>query len=184
MPLTRVSPGRDVPNDINVIIEIPWRSDPVKYEVDKASGAMFVDRFLTTPMYYPCNYGYVPQTLSDDGDPLDVLVPTPYPLLNGTVIPCRPVGMLKVVDEAGRDAKIIAVPADRLTDLYRAVETVRDLPPVLLSQIAHFYNHYKDLDPERFTQTEGWVGPEEAKAEIRESVERYERKGFEGAEGP
>lgn len=173
MPLNLVSPGRDVPNDVNVIIEIPFGSDPVKYEVDKDTGAVFVDRFMGTAMHYPCNYGYVPHTLSEDGDPADVLVVTPYPLISGSVIRCRPVGMLAMTDEAGPDAKILAVPIDSLTDLYRSVDSFRDLPASLLAQIAHFFDHYKDLESGKWVNIEGWLGPEEAKAEIVDSVERY-----------
>ncbi|MCH9675825.1 MAG: inorganic diphosphatase [Gammaproteobacteria bacterium] len=174
MALDRINPGKDVPHDINVVIEIPAQSDPVKYEVDKESGEVFVDRFMGTAMYYPCNYGYIPQTLSEDGDPVDVLVVTPHPLISGSIIRSRPVGMLKMMDEAGRDSKILAVPADQLTDLYRAVDSVRDLPGSLIAQIAHFFEHYKDLEPGKWVKTDGWVGPAEAKAEVLASIERYQ----------
>ena len=174
MPLNLVTPGHDVPNDVNVIIEIPFRSDPVKYEVDKDTGAVFVDRFMGTAMHYPCNYGYVPHTLSEDGDPADVLVVTPYPLINGSVIRCRPVGMLSMTDDGGPDAKILAVPIDPLTDLYRGVNSFRDLPPSLIAQIAHFFEHYKDLEAGKWVKIDGWLGPEEAKAEIVASIERFQ----------
>ncbi len=173
MSLDKVSPGRDVPNDINVIIEIPAHSDPVKYEVDKDSGAMFVDRFMSTAMFYPCNYGYVPHTLSEDGDPVDVLVVTPIPLISGSVIRCRPLGMLKMSDEAGVDAKLIAVPVDKLTTLYKACKNLDDLPPSLLAQIAHFFEHYKDLEAGKWVKVDGWAGPEEAKVEITSSIARF-----------
>ena len=173
MNLERVGPGRDVPNDINVIIEIPMQSNPVKYEVDKATGAMFVDRFLTTAMYYPCNYGYVPGTLSDDGDPVDVLVLSPYPLIAGSVIRCRPVGMLRMTDEAGVDAKVLAVPVDKLSKLYRNVKSPADVCPHLLSTIEHFFAHYKDLESEKWVKIDGWAGTEEALHEIQSGVERY-----------
>jgi inorganic pyrophosphatase len=173
MNLDRVPTGSNVPNDINVIIEIPAHSDPVKYEVDKATGAMFVDRFMGTAMHYPCNYGYLPHTLSEDGDPVDVLVVTPVPLISGSVIRCRPLGMLNMQDESGQDAKVIAVPLDKLCSLYRRIETVRDLSELLLAQIAHFFEHYKDLEAGKWVKIEGWLGPEEAKAEIMSSVERY-----------
>lgn len=163
-----------MPSDINVVIEIPADSDPVKYEVDKDSGAIFVDRFMGTAMHYPCNYGYVPQTLSEDGDPIDVLVVTPHPLISGSVIRCRPVGMLKMTDEAGPDAKILAVPGDKLTDLYSTVDSVRDLPTSLIAQIAHFFEHYKDLEPGKWVKTEGWVGVNEAHAEVLAGIERYQ----------
>jgi inorganic pyrophosphatase len=173
MNLDRVTAGKSVPNDINVIIEIPMNADPIKYEVDKETGALFVDRFVSTAMHYPCNYGYVPQTLSDDGDPLDVLVITPFALMPGVVVRCRPIGMLKMVDDGGGDTKILAVPVDKLTSLYRAIETPRDLPETTVSQITHFFAHYKDLEPGKWVKIEGWVGPEEAKAEILAGVKRY-----------
>ena len=174
MILDRVTPGKDVPNDINVIIEIPQHGDPVKYEVDKETGAMFVDRFMSTAMFYPCNYGYVPHTLSEDGDPVDVLVVTPVPLISGAVIRCRPLGMLKMSDEKGVDVKVVAVPVTKLSPLYANCRTTDDLPPSLLAQIGHFFEHYKDLEPGKWVKVEGWVGPEEAKAEILSSVERYQ----------
>ncbi len=174
MPLNLVTPGQDVPNNVNVIIEIPMRSDPVKYEVDKDTGAVFVDRFMGTAMHYPCNYGYVPHSLGEDGDPVDVLVATPYPLISGAVIRCRPVGMLNMTDDSGPDAKILAVPIDSLTDLYRGVASFRDLPGSVLAQIAHFFEHYKDLEAGKWVKVEGWLGPKEAKAEILASIARYQ----------
>jgi len=174
MNLDRVSSGKDVPNDFNVIIEIPAHGEPIKYEVDKETGAMFVDRFMSTAMHYPCNYGYVPHTLSDDGDPVDVLVITPVPLQTGVVVRCRPVGMLKMEDEAGFDAKVLAVPIDKLTSLYRDIESPRDLPESILHQISHFFAHYKDLEAGKWVKIQGWVGAAEAKAEIVSGVERYD----------
>lgn len=174
MSLDRVPSGRDLPNDFNVIIEIPMHGEPVKYEVDKETGAMFVDRFMNTAMHYPCNYGYIPHTLSEDGDPVDVLVITPVPLLTGVVVRCRPVGMLKMEDEAGKDAKVLAVPVDKLSTLYRGLVSFRELPQVVLAQIAHFFEHYKDLEPNKWVKVEGWVGPEEAKQEILSGVTRYQ----------
>ncbi|MBK7658728.1 MAG: inorganic diphosphatase [Betaproteobacteria bacterium] len=176
MSLNRVTAGKDVPNDFNVIIEIPAHADPIKFEVDKETGALFVDRFVQTSMHYPCNYGYIPQTLSDDGDPADVLVLSPFALIPGVVVRCRPIGMLKMTDEAGGDTKLLAVPIDKLTPLYRNIETPRDLPEVMIAQITHFFGHYKDLEPGKWVRIEGWVGPEEAKAEILLSVKRYEAK--------
>lgn len=173
MNLDRVSSGKDVPNDFNVIIEIPAHGEPIKYEVDKATGAMFVDRFMSTAMHYPCNYGYVPHTLSDDGDPVDVLVITPNPLATGVVVRCRPVGMLKMEDEAGIDAKVLAVPIDKLTALYRDIESPRDLPESILNQISHFFEHYKDLEAGKWVKVKGWVGAAEAKTEILDGVKRY-----------
>ncbi|HUV20964.1 MAG TPA: inorganic diphosphatase [Gammaproteobacteria bacterium] len=173
MILDRVSSGKNIPNDINVVIEIPSHSDPVKYEVDKETGAMFVDRFMGTAMHYPCNYGYIPQTLSEDGDPADVLVVTPIPVISGSVIRVRPLGMLRMTDEAGMDSKIIAVPIDKLSSLYSHMNSVRDLPKSLLDSIAHFFDHYKDLEPGKWVKIEGWVDTEEAKQEILDSTARY-----------
>lgn len=173
MNLDRVNSGRDLPNDFNVIIEIPMNADPVKYEVDKETGAMFVDRFMSTAMHYPCNYGYVPHTLSDDGDPVDVLVISPVSLISGVVVRCRPLGMLKMTDEAGEDAKILAVPVDKLCSLYRKIKSHTDLPELVLSQISHFFAHYKDLEIGKWVKIDGWVGAKEAKAEILSGVKRY-----------
>jgi inorganic pyrophosphatase len=174
MNFDRVSSGADVPNDCNVIIEIPMHGDPIKYEVDKDTGAVFVDRFMSTAMRYPCNYGYIPRTLSGDGDPCDVLVLSPVPLITGVVVRCRPIGMLKMDDEAGGDAKILAVPIDKLSSLYRGVESPRELPEITTRQIAHFFEHYKDLEPGKWVRVSGWVEAEEAKREIVDGVARYE----------
>ena len=174
MNLDRVTSGKDVPNDVNVIIEIPSHSDPVKYEVDKETGAMFVDRFMNTAMHYPCNYGYVPHTLSEDGDPVDVLVITPVPLISGSVIRCRPIGILKMTDEAGPDAKILAVPIDKLCTLYRHAQGPDDVPAQLLAQIAHFFEHYKDLEPNKWVKVEGWADAATAKTEILASLARFQ----------
>ena len=173
MNLDRVPSGTDVPHDCNVIIEIPMRADPIKYEVDKDTGAVFVDRFMSTAMHYPCNYGYIPRTLADDGDPCDVLVLSPMPLITGVVVRCRPIGMLKLDDEAGGDAKILAVPIDKLTALYRNVHSLRDIPEIQTQQIAHFFEHYKDLEPGKWVRVGNWVDAEEAKQEILASIERY-----------
>ena len=174
MNLDRVDAGRDVPNDINVVIEIPMNGDPIKYELDKATGALFIDRFMSTAMHYPCNYGYIPRTLSGDGDPVDVLVVTPFPLIPGVVVRCRPIGMLKMIDEAGNDEKLLAVPIDKLTPIYRNVQSSRDLPELTHSQITHFFEHYKDLEPGKWVKVQGWVGAEEAKMAILEGVSRYD----------
>lgn len=175
MSLNLVDSGHDLANDVNVVIEIPMHADPIKYEVDKATGALFVDRFVSTAMHYPCNYGYVPQTLSDDGDPVDVLVITPFALMPGVVVRVRPIGILKMTDEAGGDTKLLAVPIDKLTPLYRHIETARDLPELMLFQITHFFQHYKDLEPGKWVKVEGWGSPEEAKAEVRDGVKRYKK---------
>jgi len=171
--LDRVGPGINFPNEINVVVEIPAHSDPVKYELDKKTGAMFVDRFMSTAMHYPCNYGYVPHTLSKDGDLVDVMVVTTYPLISGSVIRCRPIGVLKMTDESGDDAKILAVPADKLSQMYRNIQDFRDMPAVVLEQIAHFFEHYKDLDEGKWVRVEGWGGVDEAKEEILASVRMY-----------
>ena len=175
MNLDRVGTGQNIPDDFNVIIEIPSHSDPVKYEVDKETGAMFVDRFMNTAMHYPCNYGYVPHTLSEDGDPVDVLVITPVPLISGSVIRCRAIGLLKMTDEAGPDGKVLAVPIDKLCTLYRKARTPDDIPTNLLAQIAHFFEHYKDLEPNKWVKVEGWGSREDAKRELDGAVERFQR---------
>lgn len=179
MSLSKVPTGKNPPHDINVIIEIPANSDPVKYEVDEASGTVWVDRFMSTAMFYPCNYGYVPSTLSEDGDPVDVLVHTPHDVVSGTVIRCRPVGILKMQDEAGEDAKLIAVPVHKLTPLYDNVHEASDLPALLLQQIKHFFEHYKDLEIGKWVRVEDWGSAEEAREEIRRSVERFRQKEME-----
>ena len=180
MALNNVPSGKSLPDDFNVIIEISAHSEPVKYEVDKESGAIFVDRFMSTAMHYPCNYGYIPHTIAGDGDPVDVLVMSQFALPPGVVVRCRPIGMLKMTDEAGGDTKLLAVPIDKLTPLYRDIETPRDLPEMLLQQITHFFAHYKDLEAGKWVRIEGWVGPEEAKAEILASVKRYKSPAKKG----
>jgi inorganic pyrophosphatase len=175
MSLNAVPAGKNLPDEINVIIEIPAHSDPVKYEVDKESGAIFVDRFMATCMHYPTNYGYVPHTLSEDGDPVDVLVITPFPLMAGSVIRSRPVGVLNMTDESGTDAKILAVPADKLSTIYRGVTEIDQVPELTLQQIEHFFQHYKDLEPNKWVKIDGWENAEAAKKEIVDSVARYEQ---------
>jgi inorganic pyrophosphatase len=174
MGLELVPTGRDVPRDVNVIIEIPMNSEPVKYEVDKESGAIFVDRVLTTPMRYPCNYGYIPHTLSGDGDPADVLVVMPVPLIPGSVIRVRAIGQLNMTDEAGEDTKIIAVPVSKVFPAYDNIRTLDELPELTRDRIAHFFEHYKDLEKGKWVKISGWSGPAEAEAEILRSVERYQ----------
>lgn len=173
MSLLQVKSGRDVPNEINVVIEIPMHGEPVKYEVDKDTGALFVDRFMTTAMFYPANYGYIPNTLSEDGDPVDVLVVTPVPLLSGVVIPCRVIGMLKMTDEAGVDAKLLAVPTNKLIKMYQNVESYKDLPQHLLLSLEHFFTHYKDLEVGKWVKVDGWDDADAARQEILNSVERF-----------
>jgi inorganic pyrophosphatase len=173
MSLHEVPVGRDVPNDLNVIIEIPMNSPAIKYEVDKASGAIFVDRMLKTAMHYPCNYGYVPHTICGDGDPVDVLVVMPLALEPGVVVRCRPVGLLRMEDEAGDDAKVIAVPVTEITGLYRDVEELDDIDELLRLQIAHFFAHYKDLERGKWVKVEGWGDAAAAKKEVLDAVDRF-----------
>ena len=174
MSLNSVSAGRDVPNDFNVIIEIPMNADPIKYEVDKETGAIFVDRFMGTAMHYPCNYGYVPQTLAKDGDPVDVLVITPFPLLPGVVVRCRAIGVLKMTDDGGEDSKILAVPTDKILPIYKHWQKPEDMNDLRLQQIQHFFEHYKDLEPGKWVKIDGWYGPDVAKQEIVFGVENYQ----------
>jgi inorganic pyrophosphatase len=173
MSLNKVSAGRDVPIYLNLIIEIPINADPIMYEVDKESGAIFVDRFMGTAMHYPCNYGYVPNTLSPDGDPVDVLVITPFPLFPGVVVRCRAIGVLKMTDEAGQDAKVLAVPIDKVLPIYKHWQKPEDLQDLRLQQIQHFFEHYKDLEPGKWVKVDGWEGPESAKQEIVNGVAAY-----------
>lgn len=175
MSLDQVASGKSLPDDMNVIIEIPMNGEPVKYEVDKDSGAIFVDRLLGTAMHYPCNYGYVPHTLCGDGDPVDVLVIFPHALPPGSVIRCRPVGVLKMTDESGEDAKVLAVPVDKVTTLYSKVKSAQDLPEITLAQINHFFEHYKDLEKGKWVKIDGWEDAEAARREIMDSVERYSK---------
>ncbi|MGH8114845.1 MAG: inorganic diphosphatase [Rhodanobacteraceae bacterium] len=173
MGLDHVPAGRNAPDDVNVIIEIPKDADPVKYEVDKASGAIFVDRVLSTPMRYPCNYGYIPGTRSGDGDPVDALVLLPLPLVAGSVIRCRPVGVLHMDDEAGEDTKVIVVPNDKVFDGYSHIRDIDEVPRHWRDRIAHFFQHYKDLEAGKWVKLSGWGHSDDARAEIRASVERY-----------
>ena len=164
MDIQKISAGINFPDDINVIIEVAVGSEPIKYEIDKNSGALFVDRYLFTPMTYPCNYGFVPHTLSDDGDPIDVLVATTRPIIPGAVINCRPIGVLLMTDEAGQDEKIIAVPTTKLSERYKNVLSYTDLPEITLKQIEHFFEHYKDLEPNKWVKIDSWKDAKEAKA--------------------
>jgi inorganic pyrophosphatase len=177
MSLNNVNAGRDVPNDFNVVIEIPMNADPIKYEVDKESGAIFVDRFMGTAMHYPCNYGYIPNTIADDGDPCDVLVITPFALIPGVVVRCRALGVLKMTDEAGGDSKILAVPVEKILPVYSHLQKVEDVQELTLRQIQHFFEHYKDLEKGKWVKVEGWEGPDAAKEEILAGVKTFESKG-------
>lgn len=173
MSLDKVSPGKNAPDVFNVVIEISMNSDPVKYEVDKESGAVFVDRFLTTAMHYPTNYGYVPQTLSGDGDPVDVLVMTPFPLPPGVVVPCRPIGILMMQDEAGVDGKVLAVPTEKLLPIYSHYQKPEDIHPIILQQISHFFEHYKDLEAGKWVKVTGWEGVDAARKEVADGIASY-----------
>ena len=172
MRLDAVPIGKNPPDDINVIVEVPVGGEPIKYEMDKASGTLFVDRFLYTPMRYPGNYGFVPHTLSADGDPIDVLVCNTRAIVPGAVINCRPVGVLVMEDDAGGDEKVIAVPSAKLTRRYERVRTYADLPDITLQQIQHFFEHYKDLEPDKWVKIHHWGDADEAKRMIVEAIAR------------
>ena len=170
MDLKKIPIGENPPWDVNVIIEVPLGGVPVKYEMDKESGAMFVDRFLYTDMRYPCNYGFIPQTLADDGDPVDVMVVGNRPLIPGSVVGVRPIGALLMEDEAGMDEKILAVPSPRLTRFYAKIESYTDLPEILIERISHFFQHYKDLEPDKWVKVVGWRGADEAHRLIQQGI--------------
>ena len=173
MSYQNIPAGKDLPHDIYVVIEIPANSSPVKYEIDKDADALFVDRFMASPMFYPANYGYINNTLADDGDALDVLVVTPYPVVPGSVIRCRPVGVLNMTDEAGEDAKLLAVPHEKLTQVYNDVQDITDLPEMLRNQIKEFFENYKNLEKGKWVKVESWEGVESAKAKIEEAAAAY-----------
>lgn len=175
MSLTKVTPGKNAPEEFNVVIEIPQNSDPVKYEVDEETGAIHVDRFMLAAMHYPCNYGYVPQTLAKDGDAVDVLVLTPFPVAVGTVIECRALGILEMEDEGGIDAKILAVPITKLYPPYRHLNSPEDLPQEDLDRLKHFFERYKDLEPGKWVKVQEWKDANTAKQEIVSSIERYQK---------
>ena len=175
MNIDKISFGSDAPNYVNVIIEVPMNADPVKYEMDKESGAIFVDRFIATPMYYPCNYGFIPHTLSDDGDPCDVLVVSDFPVVPGAVIAAKPVGVLIMEDEKGMDEKIIAVPALKLNSQFEAIESYEELPKNLIAKISHFFEHYKDLEKGKWVKVKGFEGAEKARQLIEEGMARNKK---------
>ena len=176
MQIKNISIGKNSPKEVNVIIEVPANSLPVKYELDKESGALFVDRFLATPMHYPCNYGFVPNTLSDDGDPIDVLVITEYPVLAGAVIPSKPIGVLLMEDEKGMDEKIIAVPTVKMNSEYSNINEIEELPELVLGKIRHFFEHYKDLEKGKWVKVTGYEDSKIAIQKIEESIERNKKK--------
>ena len=177
MDISKIIAGNNPPDDVNVIIEVPLGGDPIKYEIDKASGAMFVDRYLYTEMRYPCNYGFVPHTLSLDGDPIDVMVVGNRPLVPGSVVRARPVGVLMMTDDKGQDEKILAVPHNALTRYYDKIVTYKDLPGILVDKIEHFFKHYKDLETGKWSKIDGWSGIEKARELIRMSVDRHLSEG-------
>ncbi|NNM13189.1 MAG: inorganic diphosphatase [Gammaproteobacteria bacterium] len=170
MNIDKISIGNDAPNEVNVIIEVPFGGHPIKYEMDKASGAIFVDRYLSTAMRYPCNYGFVPHTLSDDGDPIDVLVIGNTPLMPGCVIAARPVGVLVMEDEAGQDEKIVAVPSEKLSRYHGDIQDYSDIPKVMTDRIAHFFEQYKALEPNKWVKVHHWGNVEEAKRYISDAI--------------
>ena len=172
MDISKIPVGKNPPWDVNVIIEVPIGSEPIKYEMDKESGALYVDRFLHTAMHYPCNYGFIPHTLSGDGDPADVLVVGRRPLMPGCVLAVRPIGVLLMEDEAGADEKILAVPQSRLHPFYNEVKSYKDLPEILTSQIAHFFEHYKDLESKKWAKILGWKDADDAAKLVVEAIER------------
>lgn len=177
MRIDAVPIGKNPPHDINVIIEVPVGGEPIKYEMDKEAGALYVDRFLYTPMRYPGNYGFVPHTLCGDGDPIDVLVANQRAIIPGAIMNCRPVGVLKMRDEGGEDEKVIAVPSTKLTRRYERIETYTDLPEITLRQIEHFFQHYKDLEKNKWVEISGWGDKSEAEHLISAAIERAKTKG-------
>ena len=175
MRLDAISIGTNPPHDVNVVIEVPIGGEPIKYEMDKAAGTLIVDRFLYTPMRYPGNYGFIPHTLSEDGDPCDVLVANTRPIIAGAVISVRPIGVLRMRDEAGGDEKIVAVPSSKLTKRYDKVQNYTDMPPITVQQIEHFFSHYKDLEPGKWVEFAGWGDAETARQLILEAIERAKK---------
>jgi inorganic pyrophosphatase len=172
MRIDAIPIGGNPPDDVNVVVEVPVGGEPIKYELDKASGTLFVDRFLYTPMRYPGNYGFIPHTLSTDGDPIDVLVCNTRAIVPGAVMNCRPVGVLLMEDDAGGDEKVIAVPSARLTRRYERIASYADLPQITLEQIRHFFEHYKDLEPGKWVKISGWGDADQARRMIVEAIER------------
>ena len=175
MNLDHLSAGNKIPEEFNVIIEIPANTTPIKYEMDKEAGALFVDRFIGTAMSYPVNYGFIPHTLSEDGDPSDVLVITPYPVAYGAYITCRPLGVLKMEDESGVDTKILALPTKKICQMYAGIDTIEQLPTLIIDQIKYFFEHYKGLESGKWVKVTGWDNVEVAKADIIASIERYNK---------
>lgn len=175
MNIDKISFGKNAPENVNVIIEVPMNSDPVKYEFDKDSGALLVDRFIATPMYYPCNYGFIPHTLSEDGDPADVLVVADYAIVSGAVIAAKPIGVLIMEDEKGMDEKIIAVPAVKLNSVYEKINDIAELPENLINKIKHFFEHYKDLEKGKWVKVKSFEGPNKAREIIADAIKRHKK---------
>lgn len=173
MNIKSISTGKKVPEEVNVLIENSANALPVKYELDKESGCLFVDRFVATPMHYPCNYGFIPNTLSEDGDPIDVLVPTEYPIVPGAVISCKPIGVLIMEDEKGMDEKVIAVPTVKMNSEYSRIDELKDLPEILMNKIKHFFEHYKELEKGKWVKVSDFKDSKIAKQKILEAVDRY-----------
>ncbi|BCG49583.1 inorganic diphosphatase [Candidatus Profftella armatura (Diaphorina cf. continua)] len=176
MNLNNILPGNNLPNSFNVIIEISANSDPIKYEIDKNTGMIFVDRFLSTSMCYPCNYGYIPKTLVEDGDPIDVLVLTPFPLIPGCIISCRAIGLLKMMDTGSIDIKILSVPINRICPIYSNIKSFKNIPDFILEKIKHFFEHYKDLEKNKFIKIEKWEDSQIAQEKILSSILAYKSK--------
>lgn len=175
MNMDKISIGKNPPEEVNVIIEVPMGHHPAKYELDKESGALFVDRLIHTPMYYPCNYGFIPHTESGDGDPVDVLVVSTAAILPGAVIAARPIGVLEMEDDGGVDEKILAVPTNKMHPYYKDVASYEDLPEIVCQQVQHFFEHYKDLEPGKWVKIRGWKGADHAKALIKEGIDRVKK---------
>ncbi len=175
MLITKITSGKKIPDEVNVFIENTANAVPVKYELDKDSGVLFVDRFVATPMHYPCNYGFIPNTLSDDGDPIDVLVPTEYSIIPGSIIPCKPIGVLLMEDEKGFDEKIIAVPVEKMNSSYSIFNELNELPEVLINKIKHFFEHYKELENGKWVKVSGFQDAKTAKSKILEAISRYKK---------
>ena len=173
MDLNKIPVGENVPWDVNVVVEVPVGTEPVKYEIDKESGALFVDRIMHTSMRYPCNYGFIPHTLADDGDPVDVLIANNTPIMPGAVVRCRPIGVLVMEDEAGMDEKLLMVPVDSLNPWYTSVRTYEELPDVFLERISHFFAHYKDLEKGKWVKISGWESAEHAAELIEQGIAAY-----------
>ncbi|MCB9992405.1 MAG: inorganic diphosphatase [Hyphomicrobiaceae bacterium] len=175
MNIDAIAVGKNPPDDVNVVIEVPMGGDPIKYEMDKESGALFVDRFLFTPMRYPGNYGFIPHTLCGDGDPLDVVVINAYPIIPGGVVRCRPIGVLLMEDDGGQDEKLIAVPVQKLTASYNGINDISDLPEIELKKIEHFFTHYKDLEPGKWARIHGFKGVEDARKVVMDAIALAEK---------